>query len=74
MGGRTAGGRADGAGWLVDPTGRFTYRYHDGTCWTRHVIRDGIPALDPLGPPDPPDPPEPTDPSAEEGGASRTPR
>lgn len=65
MGGSAMGRRADGAGWMVDPTGRFTYRYHDGTGWTRHVIRDGVPSLDP---------PDSTDPPGEEVRTSRPPR
>ncbi len=45
------GGTVTGAGWHVDPTGRFTYRYYDGTRWTGHVIRDGVPATDAVDPP-----------------------
>ena len=41
-------------GWLADPTGRFQYRYWDGSTWTAHVSRDGQPLSDPLSPPPPP--------------------
>jgi len=42
------------AGWLSDPTGRFEYRYWDGSQWTENVSRAGQTASDPLGPPPPP--------------------
>jgi len=50
------------AGWLSDPTGRFEYRYWDGSQWTENVSRAGQTAADPLGPPPPP-PGDPTAPS-----------
>lgn len=42
------------SGWLADPTGRFEYRYWDGSSWTDHVSRAGQPSSDPLSPPPPP--------------------
>jgi len=42
------------AGWLSDPTGRFEYRYWDGSQWTANVSRGGQTASDPLSPPPPP--------------------
>jgi hypothetical protein len=40
-------------GWLSDPTGRFEYRYWDGSSWTAHVSRAGQTTSDPLAPPPP---------------------
>ncbi|MCW2753911.1 MAG: zinc-ribbon protein [Marmoricola sp.] len=39
--------------WYPDPTGRFEYRYWDGTAWTEHVSRTGVASADPLMPPPP---------------------
>lgn len=36
------------AGWYADPTGRFEYRYWDGSAWTEHVARHGRSAIDAL--------------------------
>jgi Protein of unknown function (DUF2510) len=37
------------AGWQPDPTGRFQYRYWDGTAWSQHVSTNGAQQSDPLG-------------------------
>ena len=66
------------AGWLADPTGRFQYRYWDGTQWSSAVSRQGSQETDALStqPPPPGAPaaaPPPavgwTDPSATRAGA-----
>jgi hypothetical protein len=36
------------ARWAKDPTGRFEYRYWDGTMWTEHVATRGIASVDPM--------------------------
>ncbi|MGA0878906.1 MAG: DUF2510 domain-containing protein [Ilumatobacteraceae bacterium] len=35
------------AEWYKDPSGRFEYRYWDGTNWTDHVSRAGVMFKDP---------------------------
>lgn len=40
--------------WHADPTGRFEYRYWDGTQWTEHVSRAGQVSVDPLTAPSAP--------------------
>jgi hypothetical protein len=35
-----------GARWYPDPTGRFQYRYWDGTAWTAHVATQGAGSVD----------------------------
>jgi hypothetical protein len=37
-----------GPGWLPDPTGRFQYRYWDGTNWSASVSREGSTESDPI--------------------------
>jgi hypothetical protein len=37
------------AAWQPDPTGRYEYRYWDGTRWTDHVSRGGTRATDAVG-------------------------
>ncbi len=39
-----------GPQWALDPTGRFEYRFWNGTAWTEHVRGDGIEAIDELRP------------------------
>ena len=39
------------AGWHPDPTGRYEYRYWDGSAWSAHVSQDGGTASDPLDTP-----------------------
>jgi Domain of unknown function (DUF4328)/Protein of unknown function (DUF2510) len=39
------------SGWYVDPVGHFDLRYWDGTQWTEHVSREGLPAIDHLNVP-----------------------
>ena len=34
--------------WLPDPTGRYEYRWWDGTTWTDQVSNQGQPSTDPL--------------------------
>lgn len=34
------------AGWYPDPTGRFQFRYWDGTAWTAHVATKGAGSID----------------------------
>lgn len=37
-------------GWYRDPTGRFTFRYHNGVEWTHHVVDErGHRGTDPVG-------------------------
>lgn len=36
------------AGWYLDPTGRFTYRYWDGLHWTDQVSSAGRTGSDPI--------------------------
>jgi hypothetical protein len=36
-------------GWQPDPTGRFEYRFHNGTAWTGDVATDGQRYIDPIG-------------------------
>lgn len=36
------------SGWLPDPTGRFEYRYHNGTAWTADVATGGQRFVDPV--------------------------
>lgn len=43
----TAAAGAAPQGWYDDPSGRFQYRYWDGTQWTEHVSRDGQQYVDP---------------------------
>ncbi len=38
------------AGWYPDPSGRFEWRWWDGTTWSAHVTRGGIAAHDPPPP------------------------
>ena len=38
--------------WAPDPSGRYRYRYFDGTRWTDHVADDGGKAVDPLTSPE----------------------
>lgn len=40
---------APAADWYADPSGRFEYRYWDGTEWTGHVSTDGKTDWDPPG-------------------------
>jgi len=74
------------AAWLPDPTGRFQYRYWDGTQWTPSVSRQGSQETDVLSTQPPPPaatpsapPPSPAaapvgaDPSATRAGASLPP-
>lgn len=42
---------AGAAGWLQDPSGRYEYRYWDGTSWTAVVMRGGQTESDPEPPP-----------------------
>ena len=42
------------AGWLPDPTGRFEYRYWDGSEWSTYVSRHGSQGSDPVTVPPPP--------------------
>lgn len=35
-------------GWHPDPGGRYDLRWFDGTQWTEHVVRAGVPAIDPV--------------------------
>ena len=57
------------AAWLPDPTGRFQYRYWDGSAWSAAVSRQGSQETDALStqPPPPPStqppPPPPVSPS-----------
>lgn len=44
------------AGWLQDPSGRFDYRYWDGSRWTAAVMRGGATYSDPEAPPETPAP------------------
>jgi hypothetical protein len=65
------------AAWLPDPTGRFQYRYWDGTQWSSAVSRQGSQETDALSTPPPPPAAEPaappaigwTDPAATRAGA-----
>ena len=52
------------AGWLPDPTGRFQYRYWDGSAWSAAVSRQGSQETDALStqPPPPPSTPAPPPP------------
>jgi Protein of unknown function (DUF2510) len=43
-----------GPGWLPDPTGRFQYRYWDGTNWSASVSRQGSTESDPITSTQPP--------------------
>lgn len=43
------------AGWYADPSGRFEYRYWDGSKWSEHVSRAGSQSVDPPNAPPPPD-------------------
>lgn len=36
--------------WHPDPSGRFQFRFWDGTRWTEHVSTDGVVSADPLPP------------------------
>jgi hypothetical protein len=36
------------SGWFPDPTGRFEYRYHNGTAWTADVATGGRRFVDPM--------------------------
>ena len=36
------------SGWFPDPTGRFEYRYHNGTAWTADVSSGGRRFVDPM--------------------------
>jgi hypothetical protein len=40
---------AAGLGWQPDPTGRYEYRYWDGTDWCADVFDDGLMFRDPFG-------------------------
>jgi Protein of unknown function (DUF2510) len=42
------------SGWYPDPTGRFEYRYHNGTAWTADVSTGGRRFVDALAQPAPP--------------------
>jgi hypothetical protein len=33
--------------WHPDPSGRFDYRYWDGSDWTEHVSSNGVADIDP---------------------------
>ena len=36
-------------GWYADPSGRFEYRFHNGSTWTADVSSGGQRFVDPLG-------------------------
>ena len=64
------------AAWLPDPTGRFQYRYWDGSQWSASVSRQGSQETDvltqpppPLAPPTAPLPPPPPRPDSTAGSA-----
>lgn len=35
------------ANWYKDPSGRFEYRYWNGSQWTEHVAKGGVQSIDP---------------------------
>lgn len=35
------------ANWYKDPSGRFEYRYWNGSQWTEHVAKGGVQSVDP---------------------------
>lgn len=37
------------AKWAADPSGRYQYRWWDGSAWTSHVSTDGVSGDDPVG-------------------------
>lgn len=41
------GQRGIPAGWMPDPSGKFDQRYWSGTAWTEHVLKGGVPSVDP---------------------------
>lgn len=43
------GGPANQPSWHPDPTGRYEYRYYNGTSWTADVSTGGVRYVDPAG-------------------------